>query len=84
MNSTQNFTRQVFRNLILLVLLIGATDISYGQSAPKLIKGIVVDQDGETLPGVNVVRKGTSIGAITDFDGEFTITIAREREATSP
>ncbi|WP_083477209.1 VIT domain-containing protein [Lacinutrix algicola] len=36
--------------------------------------GTITDQDGLPLPGVNVLVKGTSNGAITDFDGNYTIT----------
>ncbi|WP_298288565.1 TonB-dependent receptor [uncultured Lutibacter sp.] len=38
----------------------------------QTIKGVVTDSNG-TLPGVNVLVKGTSIGASTDFDGNYTI-----------
>ncbi len=41
----------------------------------KLIKGTVVDEKNLPLPGVNVVIKGTAIGTITDFDGNFSIEI---------
>lgn len=37
------------------------------------VKGIVTDQTGESLPGVNVFIKGTAIGAITDLEGNFTL-----------
>lgn len=38
------------------------------------VSGVVVDADfGSPLPGVNLLIKGTSIGASTDFDGNFTI-----------
>ena len=37
------------------------------------IKGIVTDEEGLGLPGVNVVVKGSTKGAQTDFDGEFAI-----------
>ncbi len=38
------------------------------------VKGIVVDDsDGLTLPGVNVIAKGTSVGVTTDFDGNYEI-----------
>jgi TonB-linked SusC/RagA family outer membrane protein len=33
--------------------------------------GTVTDESGMPLPGVNVVEKGTSNGAITDLDGKF-------------
>ncbi|SFS93998.1 TonB-dependent outer membrane receptor, SusC/RagA subfamily, signature region [Zhouia amylolytica] len=37
------------------------------------IKGVVTDSNGDPLPGVNVLIKGTSKGTTTDFDGYFTI-----------
>jgi len=39
------------------------------------ITGVVNDENGTPLPGASVVIKGTTIGAQTDFDGNFTITI---------
>lgn len=39
------------------------------------IKGKVVDENQYPLPGVSVIVKGTTIGASTDFDGNYTITI---------
>lgn len=37
------------------------------------VNGTVTDRNGMTLPGVNVLIKGTSAGTQTDFDGNFTI-----------
>ncbi len=37
------------------------------------INGTVLDNNGQPLPGVNVVEKGTTNGVQTDFDGNFTI-----------
>jgi len=37
------------------------------------ITGTIVDTQGESVIGVNVVVKGTTIGSITDIDGNFTI-----------
>lgn len=40
------------------------------------VSGVVVSAtDGEPLPGVSVLVKGTSIGTVTDFDGRYSITI---------
>jgi len=39
------------------------------------ITGIVIDQTGETLPGVNVMVKGTNIGVISAFDGRYSVTV---------
>ncbi len=38
------------------------------------ISGTVQDNTGFPIPGVNVLVKNTSKGAVTDFDGNFTIT----------
>jgi TonB-dependent SusC/RagA subfamily outer membrane receptor len=43
------------------------------QNKPPTITGIVKDDEGNPLPGVNIVIKGTKKGTTTDFDGEFTI-----------
>ncbi|MCF7567052.1 TonB-dependent receptor [Sabulilitoribacter arenilitoris] len=41
------------------------------------IKGVVKEANsGQPLPGVNVAEKGTSNGAVTDFDGNYTIKIS--------
>lgn len=37
------------------------------------VKGVVKSVDGTTLPGVNVVIKGTTIGTSTDGNGNFSI-----------
>ena len=39
------------------------------------VKGKVVDENGEPLPGVSVVLKGTTTGVATDINGEFTLLI---------
>ena len=41
------------------------------QSQKREISGNVKDSKGISLPGVSVVVKGTTIGSITDFDGNF-------------
>jgi uncharacterized protein YbaA (DUF1428 family) len=44
----------------------------YQQQQPMTITGIVEDAVG-TIPGVNVIIKGTTTGVQTDFDGRFSI-----------
>lgn len=46
--------------------------------APKQIKGVVTDSNGQPLPSANVVEKGTKNGVTTDFDGKFALTISDE------
>lgn len=39
------------------------------------LTGKVVDKDGQPLPGVSVVLKGTTMGVATDVNGNFTLVI---------
>lgn len=45
------------------------------QPVSKEIKGVVKDSEGNPLPGVTVGVKDTSLGAITNANGEFLITL---------
>jgi TonB-linked SusC/RagA family outer membrane protein len=41
----------------------------------KKITGKVINEQGESLPGVNIVAKGTTVSTQTDFDGNFTFEV---------
>jgi TonB-linked SusC/RagA family outer membrane protein len=56
-------------------LLVCFTWSAWAQS--RVVKGRVTDESGAGLPGVNVVKKGTSSGTATDGSGNYSI------EATS-
>jgi iron complex outermembrane receptor protein len=43
--------------------------------AQNKVSGTVVDASGEPLIGVSVLEDGTTNGGITDFDGNFTLTV---------
>lgn len=42
------------------------------------ISGIITDEGGLPLPGVNIIEKGTKNGASTDFDGKFSMKITSQ------
>ncbi len=42
------------------------------------LSGTVTDANGQPLPGANILEKGTTNGAQTDFDGNFSITVTDE------
>ncbi len=44
------------------------------QGQTKTITGKVVDENGDPVPGVSIVVKGTTIGTTTDVSGLYTIT----------
>ncbi len=60
---------------MLTLLMVFSIQFSFSQE--KTISGEVTSAvDGLPLPGVNVIVKGTSIGAQTDFDGKYIIKAA--------
>ena len=59
--------------LILVLLFLTAGSIL---AQDLTISGIVKDNEG-TLPGVSVTVKGTTVGNITDIDGNYTIRASR-------
>ncbi|TKD65330.1 TonB-dependent receptor domain-containing protein [Flavobacterium sp. ASW18X] len=54
--------------LFALAMLIGGV-----VSAQTTVTGTVVDQNNEPVPGANIVVVGKAEGAVTDFDGNFTL-----------
>lgn len=62
---------------IILILLVGLS-LSAGAYAQQIsVGGIVKDQMGEPVIGANVIVKGTSNGVITDIDGKFALSAAK-------
>ena len=59
-----------FQRVMVLVFL---SVFSIGIWAQSKITGTVVDAAGEPIIGASVVVKGTSNGAVTDLNGNFTI-----------
>jgi TonB-linked SusC/RagA family outer membrane protein len=65
------FDYEVFDKTV--IIRKSATDFTSEIKQEQLITGQVTDTDGDPLPGVNVLIKGTTIGSITDVSGKYTI-----------
>ena len=60
----------VFRTMMLSALLfVGVA------AQARVISGTVKDQTGETIISASVVVKGTTIGTVTDFDGNYSLDV---------
>ena len=59
------------RNLLLAILLLPLTIFSQS----KTVTGTVNDENNIPLVGVNIVLDDSNVGALTDFDGNYSITI---------
>ena len=40
-----------------------------------IIKGVITEENGETIPGVNIIIKGSNIGTTSDINGKYSITV---------
>lgn len=61
-----------------LALVLVMFFLSSGLVAQSTVTGVVVSEDGDTLPGVSVLVQGTTNGTITDVDGNFSLTVASD------
>ena len=50
--------------------------VAHAVKQAKKITGVVVDEQGESIIGANVVEKGTTNGIITDIDGYFALEVS--------
>ncbi|MBQ0035268.1 MAG: TonB-dependent receptor [Bacteroidales bacterium] len=67
--------QSIIRSLVLVVLL------SLGVAAEaKVITGTVTDETGETIISASIVVKGTTIGTVTDFDGNYTLDVPEDAQ----
>lgn len=42
----------------------------------KLVNGRIIDKNGESIPGANVLAKGSNVAVQTDVDGNFSINVS--------
>src|SRR5690606_2504590 len=71
-NMKQNYGS--FQTLASVFLILCMATAAFGQR--QVVTGKVTDDRGATLPGVNVVIKGTTTGTSTDAEGAFSIEAA--------
>ena len=55
---------------IIIVFLMATVGLARGQAA---VSGVVKDETGSTIPGANIVVKGTTNGITSDSNGAFSI-----------
>ncbi len=70
------------KKFLLLVFMLTFT-FGFGEvwAQDRTISGQVTSiEDGSTLPGVNVVLKGTTIGTVTDIDGNYSLQVPSDAQ----
>src|SRR5688572_17880126 len=77
------FTRIKLSHMIATLLVICNLNIQAEGIAPDggaflaevSVSGQVLDENSNSMPGVNIVVKGTTIGTTTDVDGKFRVAV---------
>lgn len=67
-------------------LITASADLNDSDSLNKMrmevyalsVSGTVTSATGETMPGVNIIQKGTTNGAATDAEGRYSLTVSDE------
>jgi TonB-linked SusC/RagA family outer membrane protein len=73
--NSKKMTATYFGLLLYLLCLCSAT--GYAQNNVK-VSGTVTDSNGETLPGVSIIVKGSGVGVTTGNDGKYVIAVPGE------
>jgi len=72
-------------NLLILIifaavsnmLATAASDVPFSEPLQNVISGTIKDSEtGQPMPGVNIIVKGTTIGAISDAAGKYSLSVA--------
>jgi len=69
--------KQIFPLCVLMLFTAFAPLLAESHQGIR-VTGTITDNSGVTLPGVNVMVKGTTIGTTADMNGEFAITVPDE------
>src|SRR5699024_5354807 len=71
-----NIQLRLVQALVACLILLAQANESKGQDQLTVGGIVTVQESGNTLPGVNVVVKGTTRGTSTDVNGQYEITVS--------
>jgi TonB-linked SusC/RagA family outer membrane protein len=75
-NNLNNF---VMKRFLLLSVVICSFLVTGVMAQEKTISGrVVAEENGTPIPGVNVILKGTTIGTVSDIDGNYKLNVPAE------
>lgn len=69
-NNKQTFETNIIKYMLICFIFFSASSTMFSQNS---VNGIVTDENNVPIPGVSIMVKGTKNGAVTDFDGRYTL-----------
>jgi len=70
-------TQKLFKELLLFALC-AILSLNLAAQNHKKVTGVIIDKNGESIIGASVFVKGTTIGTVTDIDGNFSLEVPEE------
>ena len=67
--------------MMAVIFCAGTGNLAYAQNGTVKVKG-TVSCNGEAVIGASVIENGTTNGTVTDFDGNYTITVNANAQLT--
>ncbi len=81
---TNNTYKIYDRQIVILAPGIAEPNLNFigdkQQPGETIILGTVTDSKGTPIPGVSIIAKGTTIGIVTDLNGNYTLEVPAETE----
>jgi len=74
----QKKSNWLLKSSILLLMVFCNVAIIFGQNPNVEITGKITDSSGVGIPGVNITLKGTTVGTVSDIDGNYFISANSE------
>lgn len=70
MKKEKGFFNRLLSFAVMFLFIIGTVSAQVNQ-----VSGVVTDESGESIIGASVIVKGTTVGTVTDLDGNYTLSI---------
>ena len=70
----------MIKRLLIIILLVVASNISFSQSNNATLRGIIQDQDGQPLDMVNIGLQDYPLGTSSNRDGKFLLRVPAGRD----
>ena len=80
-NKTKNI--HCIRLCLFLIGLILVVPVAYSQDEGRVITGIVLDETNSPLVGATVMAEGTTVGTVTNIEGDFTLVLPADIAANT-
>lgn len=68
------------KRTFLMLFMVGAAIVSMAQTT-RVVKGFVVDENGNPLSGAKIEAKGADEGTVTDADGAYELELNKKQKA---